>query len=294
MRIFWFATLLAFLQPAVVALGANTLPLSKTFIGESAFQRLMAQGQANNWAALPIGERTAAFGMALRGTPYKNFTLEISTSTESPCVNFAGMDCWTFFETALAAARLAKIKPNGPYSPQELLAMIEIDRYRGGRCNGSFTSRLHHLEQWSHDNERRGLVRDVTRDLGGIPLHRNMKYMGAAWRQFRQLRADPSLVPEMREIEAAISDRGIYYIPKSRVPSIESRIQNGDIICIVTTWPGTFTSHVGLAYRDKSGTMRFLHASKTKGAVVLDSRLSDYLKRHSSHAGIMVVRPRDV
>ena len=27
-----------------------------------------------------------------------------------------------------------------------LLRMIELDRYRGGRCNGKFVWRLHHLE----------------------------------------------------------------------------------------------------------------------------------------------------
>lgn len=271
---------------------AASLPLSKTFIGNDRFQSVMRRGVAENWAALPIGERTAKVGAALQGIPYKNYTLEINYRTESPCVNFRGMDCWTFFETALACARLLKAQ-NPPYTQQELLHMIEIDRYRGGNCNGKFVSRLHHLEDWSYDNQRRGLVRDITKDLGGVPLRREMHYMGSAWRQFPQLRVDPSQIDYMRNVEANLSRRGIYYIPKSRVPRIESKIQNGDIICIVTTWHGDYTSHVGLAYRDGKGTLRFLHASKNHKQVIIDSRLSDYLARYDKHQGIMVIRPNE-
>jgi len=37
----------------------------------------------------------------------------------------------------------------------------------------------------------------------------------------------------------------------------------------------------------------FMHASAPRnyGKVVIDSRLSDYLNRYKSHAGIMVTRP---
>jgi hypothetical protein len=41
-----------------------------------------------------------------------------------------------------------------------------MDRYRGGECTGDYLSRLHYLEDWLYDNNRRGLVEDLTRDLG--------------------------------------------------------------------------------------------------------------------------------
>ena len=82
-------------------------------------------------------------------------------------------------------------------------------------------------------------------------------------------------------------------MPKSKVPQIESKLRNGDIICIVTNWHETYTSHVGLASRDKNGVLRFLHASKNHRKVVQDVRLSDYLKKFSTHAGIYVARPLD-
>jgi len=266
------------------------LPKSVTFVGERRFQQMMKIADQQNWDRLPIGERVARIGMTLRGVPYKNYTLELHDRIESPSVNMNGMDCWTFFEIALAGARLLKAGP--PYTPDRMLDFIELDRYRGGKCNGKFYSRLHHLEDWSYDNERRGLVKDVTKSLGGVKLRRRMNYMGGSGsRNFRQLRADPSQISYMRKVEAELSQRGIYYIPKSRVRSIESKIRTGDIICIVTTWHGSYTSHVGIAVRDNRGTLRFLHASRNEREVVLDDRLSTYLNKFSKHAGIMVVRP---
>ena len=291
MRTFPLMAGLAFLTMS--GLNAATLPLSKTFIGEKKFHQLMERGHRAGWAKLPIGERVNKFALALQGTPYVNYTLELDDRIEAPSVNMNGMDCWTLFEIALAMGRLVALHPP-PYQAQEMLNLIELDRYRGGRCTGKFDSRLHHLEDWSQDNERRGLVQDITASLGGKPLHRQMAYMGKKPHLFRQLRADPSLIPPLVRVENELSRRGITYIPKSQVPKIESKLRNGDIICIVTDWHETYTSHVGLASRDKSGVLRFLHASKNHRKVVLDDRLSDYLNKFSAHAGIFVVRPSEL
>ena len=281
---------LLILALAPVAAPAAGLPLERTFIGQQKFQQLMNRGYREGWAKLPLGERVNKFALALRGTPYVNYTLELHDRIEAPSVNMNGMDCWTLFEIALGMARLVALHPP-PYSPQEMLRLIEMDRYRDGRCTGRFDSRLHHLEDWIRDNERRGLVKDITPALGGKKLHRRMAYMGKKPHLYRQLRADPSMVPEFIRIENELSRRGITYIPKSQVPRIESKLRNGDIISIVTTWHETYTSHVGVASRDKNGVLRFLHASKNHRKVVLDDRLSDYLKKFSKHAGIFVARP---
>lgn len=277
-----------------LTLHAASLPEEVVFVGPTKFEALAKRAAGEGWKNLPIGERTAKIGLALRGTPYKNFTLELDTHIETPCVNMAGMDCWTFFEIALGTARAVKVTDN-PTS-KDLLRMIELDRYRGGHCDGKFTSRLHHLEDWLQDNQRRGLVKDVTPSLPGAKrLYRTMNYMGGpASKYFRQLRADPTLIPFMARVEQGLSERGIWYVPKNSVPAAEKYLKNGDVICIVTTWHGDYTSHVGLAYRDSKGTLRFLHASKNAKEVILDSRLSDYLKKYKMHAGIMVGRPNDI
>jgi hypothetical protein len=286
-------TLIVFLLLPGMVLGA-ALPERITFVGQDKYRKLIERGVRENWRALPVGERTARAGLALVGTPYKNFTLELDEFKEAPSANFNGMDCWTFFEIALATARVLK-KSNNP-STTDFLRAIEIDRYRGGRCDGTFTSRLHHLEDWQQDNARRGLIEDITPRLPGAKkLRRTMNYMGGKGsRNFRQLRANPSLVPKMAAIEKQLSHAGIFYIPKSAVPAIEKYLRDGDIISIVTTWHGSYTSHVGLAHRDSKGVLRFLHASRNERKVILDSRLSTYLNRYKLHAGIMVARPREI
>jgi hypothetical protein len=97
------------------------------------------------------------------------------------------------------------------------------------------------------------------------------------------------------KMEAGVRERGYFHIPKAKVAAIEPKIASGDIICISSrSSSSTYdTSHVGLAYRDRDGVLRFMHASAPRnyGQVVIDARLSDYLNKFSSHAGIMVVRP---
>jgi hypothetical protein len=291
------SVILYFLLPVLlwssVVLVSASIPPEKAFVNPAKFERLVQRGMKEQWRKLPIGERTARAGLALVGTPYVNFTLELDDRHETPSVNMEGMDCWTFFEIALGTARAFSVSERP--RPADLLRMIELERYRGGKCDGTFVSRLHHLEDWSQDNERRGLIEDITPRLRGArKLHREMAYMGKNWRSFRQLRANPKLVPAMQKIEAEISRKGIYFIPKADVPAIEKYLQNGDVISIVTTWPGTFTSHVGLAFRDQKGVLRFLHASRNHRKVLVDERLSTYLNGNSKHMGVMVARPNDV
>lgn len=278
---------------AATAILQAGIPEDRVFVNPGKFSKLVRQGVDKKWNRLPIGERTAKIGLALAGTPYVNYTLELHDRYEVPSVNMDGMDCWTFFEIALGTARAFSVSTTP--RTDDLLRMIELERYRGGLCDGTFLSRLHHLEDWAHDNSRRGLIEDITPSLPGAKtLKREMAYMGKNWKSFRQLRANPSLVPKFQKIEDSISRRGIHYIPKTSVPAIEKHLRNGDVISIVTTWPGTYTSHVGLAVRDKKGVLRFLHASRNHRKVILDSRLSDYLAANSKHMGIFVSRPLDV
>ncbi|PYL23899.1 MAG: hypothetical protein DMF44_06720, partial [Verrucomicrobia bacterium] len=129
----------------------SRLPFGTVFKGQDQFNRLVAKAKAENWKSLPIGDRTAAVGKALVGTRYKHFTLEIDNRIESPSVNFYGMDCWTFFETALGFARMLN-EPESNWTPERLLYHIETDRYRSGQCTGDYLSRLHYLEDWLYDN----------------------------------------------------------------------------------------------------------------------------------------------
>jgi Protein of unknown function (DUF1460) len=277
-----------------VALASQSrLPFGTVFKGQEQFNRLVAKAKAGNWKGLPIGERTAAAGQALVGTRYKHFTLEIDNRVESPSVNFNGMDCWTFFETALGFARMLN-EPESNWSPERLLYYIELDRYRGGQCTGDYLSRLHYLEDWLYDNDRRGLVEDLTRELGGSSVPHLAREMTVNWRHYRYLAANRSLLGPLGRMEANVSSRPLYQIPKSQVAKIEPKLRSGDIIGIITRDGGRFsTAHVGLALRTSDGVLHFMHASSPSnyGRVIVDEELSKYLYRYRSDSGILVARP---
>src|SRR6266576_4347064 len=290
----WKAIVLLCLICSVALASASRLPFTTIFKGQDQFNRLVAKAKAGNWKALPIGERTAAVGQALVGTRYKHFTLEIDNRIESPSANFQGMDCWTFFEIALSFARMLN-QPESNWTPERLLHYIEMDRYRGGECTGDYLSRLHYLEDWLYDNDRRGLVEDMTRDLGGRSVAHSAREMSAGWRHYRYLAANRSLLGPLARMEANVSSRSLYEIPKSRVAKIEPKLRSGDIIGIISRdRKGVYsTAHVGLALRTSDGVLHFMHASSPSndGRVMVDEELSKYLYRYRSDSGILVGRP---
>lgn len=280
--------------PTARARHTGLLPMGTVFVGQDRFEARVRQLRpiADKVRALPIGERTAWFGQMLLGTPYKGHTLEIDDRIEAPSVNLTGLDCWTFFETALAFARMVE-EPEEQWTPETLLRYIEKDRYWGGECTGSYLSRLHYLEDWLHDNSRRGLVRDLTRSLGGVNVTNAAIEMTHNWKTYRYMRSSPELRAGITDLESRLRRQPLAMIPKSGVRAIEDQIQNGDIIGIVGHDGDKYgTSHVGMAIR-KDGVLCFMHASApfNFGKVVIEARLSDYLGKYKTHAGIIIGRP---
>ncbi len=294
MRATAFAAVVSCLTLTNVRAGIE-LPMSTVFKGQATFDRLVQRAEQENWRALPIGERTARVGLALAGTPYQGFTLEIDDRVESPSANFNGLDCWTFFEISLGFARMLHAKA-APYTPADLLHMIELDRYRHGQCTGEYLSRIHFLEELFYDNQRRGLLTNITPRLPGAERmeHRDIREMTVMWRHYRYLRNNPRLLPEMASIQERVSDLPVYHVPKHRVAAAEAYLQTGDIVAVTSRDTGGYTSHVGLAYRDSRGVLRFLHASSRYRRVLVDDRLSAYLADKRDDAGIVVARPSDV
>jgi N-acetylmuramoyl-L-alanine amidase-like protein len=270
------------------------LPFDTVFKGREQFDRLVNIAKAENWKSFPIGQRTAIVGQQLAGTRYKHFTLEIDNRVEAPSVNFNGMDCWTFFEISLAFARMLN-DPESEWSPERMLRYIELDRYRGGECTGEYLSRLHYLEDWLYDNSRRGLVDDLTKDLGGVSVPHSAREMSIGWRHYRYLAANKALLGPLARMEADVSSRPLYQVPKNRVRKIEPKLKSGDIIGIVSRdRSGLYsTAHVGLAMRSNDGVVHFMHASSpgNSGKVIVDVEIAKYLARHPSDSGILVARP---
>ncbi len=283
-------------QHTVTPPSAPRLPMPTVFKGEAKFRAMVQQAERENWRQLPLGPRTIRAARAMVGTPYVNYTLEVHDRIESPVVNFNAMDCWTYYENALAFARMLRYKP-GPYTPQDMLHMIELERYRDGRCTGSYLSRMHHLEEVFWDNERRGFAKNITPRLpGAVRLRREIREMTVQWKSYRYLRNNPSLLPEMGRIEARVSKLPVWHVPKNKVRTIEHLLQDGDVCAITTNWKYGYTSHVGLIVK-LQGRAYFTHATsdRDKGRMtIIDRPITDYLNGSSKHAGIVVLRPADL
>src|SRR5437879_13008987 len=134
----------------------------------------------------------------------------------------------------------------------------------------------------------------LTTKRGGSSVPHTAHEMEVAWRHYRYLAANKSLLGPLARMEADVSARPLYQIPKNRVAKIESKLQTGDIIGIVSHDGRLYsTSHVGLALRTSDGVLHFMHASAPHnyGKVLVGSRLSAYLNTYRSDTGSLVARP---
>lgn len=279
------AGLAAVARPGRLSAGGQD---GRVFEGRDVFDRLVAEAREGRWSALPIGERIGAVGMALRQTPYVASTLELYDDREVCSVDFRGVDCVTFFELALAFARMLK---RSAWTQDALLAEITFMRYRGGQLT-DYASRLHYLSDWLADNQAKHVVRLITPELPGAErFTRRVNFMSTHPGAYRQLKASPEQLAKIALREAEINARTTYYVPKAKVATAQRLLTTGDIVGITTTLEGLDCAHSGVCYRDETGVPRFLHASTTKGAVILDEDVATYVASVRTHSGIMVARP---
>ena len=235
----------------------------------------------------PVGKTTIAVGELFLGTPYVANTLE-SDGQERLVVNLRGLDCTTFVENVMVITRM---KYEGKGDWETYLHNLAQIRYREGRLLG-YPSRLHYFTDWIRDNEEKGLVKDITRELGGVPVTKQINFMGTHPERYPALEADSHL-EQVRAIEATLSKEPLFILPSEEVERGEELIRDGDIIALATDIKGLDVTHTGIALTGMDGRIHLLHAS-TAGAVTISKEpLSDYLKKISRNTGIIVVRPQE-
>lgn len=234
---------------------------------------------------LPLGEAMARLGATFVGTPYAPGTLEVP-GPERLVINLRELDCVTFVENVLAIARLVRA---GKTDFEAYRAELTRIRYRDGVIDG-YPSRLHYFSDWIADNERKGLVRDVTRELGGERVVERIDFMSTHPESYRQL-SDPGNLEAIRRIEAELSARERYVIPQERIAEVEAGIRNGDIIAMTSTLDGLDVAHTGIALW-VDGRLHLLHAPLAGGNVEISAvPLAERIRGIRTQDGIMVARP---
>jgi hypothetical protein len=233
---------------------------------------------ANDNTLVPIGK-------TFLGTPYVERTLEIGDK-ETLVINLSGLDCTTFVENVLAFSLLLKERSHDFNSFTEQLKTI---RYRDGFLNG-YSSRLHYFTEWIRNNNEKGVVKDITTDLGGEIHKKPINFMGTH-RELYPFLGDDSNYQHILKIEAELAKEDLCILPQNAIEAQEDNLQNGDIIALATSIKGLDVTHTGLAIRMPSGRIHLLHASISGEVTITKEPLVDYLKKVKSNIGIIVARP---
>lgn len=248
---------------------------------------LLEEARERGDSARSVGDLIVEVGRQFLGAPYEAGTLE-QEGPERLVVNLRAFDCVTFVENTVALAGMIRA---GKTAFGDYAAALERIRYRAGRRDG-YPSRLHYFTDWLRDNGRKGVIRGITRELGGIPFRKAFHELTDHREEHPPLRGAAAF-RRMRVVEAACSRRTLHYVPKADLPEIEKRIENGDIIAVATAADGIDVSHTGIAIRGPRG-LHLLHASSASGKVVLsDETLYRYLISRRARMGVIVGRAID-
>ncbi|WP_296705189.1 N-acetylmuramoyl-L-alanine amidase-like domain-containing protein [Algoriphagus sp.] len=235
------------------------------------------KGKSPNELAIAIGKKFLK-------TPYVEKTLELP-GEEKLVINLIGLDCTTYLETVITLVRLAE---NRDFTFEAFESNLENLRYREGENQG-YPSRLHYFSDWIYQNQEKGIIKDVTEEVGGKPYPNTPTFMSENPKFYAQL-ADQKNLSAIKITEAEIKTRNYFYIPKTEIQNLEKNIKSGDLIAITTSMSNLDIVHTGFAI-EQNGRIHLMHASSKNMEVEISEKpLSDYLAGNKSQSGIMVAR----
>jgi len=240
-----------------------------------------------------VAETAVGMGRVFLGKPYVPHTLE-ENQTEQLVVNLHQFDCTTFVETmsALSFAWHELIdKKNTVHLETLFRKYLTKVRYRNGQIDG-YGSRLHYFSEWLRDNERKGLLQDITPLLAGnVTVSKPLSYMTAKTLQYPAMN-DPAVYKQIAQIETSLSQEPFAFVPKKNLRKAEADLRDGDIVMLSAARPGLDMKHCGFVVW-KNNRVHLLHASSDHGRVVITSQpLADYVLAKKYLSGIRVARFR--
>ncbi|WP_343487025.1 N-acetylmuramoyl-L-alanine amidase-like domain-containing protein [Allomuricauda sp. d1] len=272
--------LILFLFMGMVSLHGQTITCKP--VDKQLFDQKMAVLQ--KLEAESYGDTIVAIGKSFLETPYVEKTLEVGEK-ETLVINLRGFDCTTFVENVLAFSHLLR---NNEADFDAFVEKLETIRYRDGVLNG-YPSRLHYFTEWIRNNNEKGMVKDMTPDLGGVELQKPINFMGTH-RDLYPFLADDDNFGAMLEVEEGLANETLCILPQDGIQSQEHNIQNGDIIALATSIKGLDVTHTGFAIK-VDGRLHLLHASSAGEVTITKEPLVDYLKKIKNNIGIIVARP---
>ena len=264
----------------------SDLSLPNDSLSVKTFEKLMAYAREKELSKRSLGEIIGTVGQWFLEEPYVAGTLD-QHNEERLIIKLDGFDCVTFVESTLALSRVIKASS---YEFDDFATKLVEQRYRGNVLQG-YCSRLHYFSEWIRDNEEKGIVDDITRDLGGITLAKTLNFMSSNRDSYPLLAADDELYRELVEIENGLKDLEIDYIPQYQIRDSYPALETGDIIALATDIKGLDVVHTGFVFKDENGVVGLLHASTSMG-VTVSPDLQEYVENNKRQIGILVARPK--
>lgn len=264
------------------AFAANSQNISSSKdreIVEHIFSKLEAEKDKS------CAELLVAAGKLLMGTPYVAHTLE--GIPEVLTINLHELDCTTFAENCLAIARV--IKKGNPSFKAFAKELTNI-RYRNEEIN-AYPSRLHYFSDWIFENDKAERIKCVSKQIANTSYPLYVNFMSTHSESYSTLKSNPEFVSKLAEQERIISQRQMYFIPKQKIETHSSKLEEGDIVGITTSISGLDITHVGIVVK-VNGETHLMHASsKAQKVIISENSLFEYLKGRESATGIMLARP---
>lgn len=236
---------------------------------------------------LSLPELVVQTAFFLKGTPYVGATLEKNEDNEKLVINLRELDCTTLVENCIALSQTLK---TDNVSFLNYCALLQQLRYRNGVIS-DYASRLHYSSDWASENEKRGVFKNIGKDLGGVLVNRKIDFMSAHPEHYSQLRKSNKILEKIKIIEDQLNKTGGYYvIEKEKLANVDNEIKNGDIILFSTLINGLDFTHMGIAYRSNN-RLSFIHASSSAQKVVIEQKsLYQYCQNSKKCDGIVILR----
>lgn len=111
-------------------------------------------------------------GKMLEGTPYVAHTLE--ADKEQPVINLRELDCTAFAENCLALAHAAN---SNPPSFEMFADEPKKIRYFNDEIK-DYSSRIQHLSDWNYENDKKGIIKDISEKILEDYLQNSKKATG--------------------------------------------------------------------------------------------------------------------
>jgi hypothetical protein len=214
-------------------------------------KRLLKEGDGE------FSERLEQFSARFMESPYLGNPLGGGPDErESLVIRFDGFDCVTYVETvlALAAAQTA----------DEFSDALREMRYHNGEVE--WHSRNHYMVDWIRNNQRRGIIKDITTGSQATTKTRKL-----------------SIIKELRAKSATFR-----VFPKQKAAHIRRLAETGDIALFASTRRSLDVFHMGIIIK-RGDEVLLRHASRTAKRVI-DQPLADFLKAHRM-SGVILIRP---